>query len=123
MGSGLPDGHTGLRMMPPLLGSAAGQPGWVVTVMADRRDGKGLSILRVTSHHLYLMATLSRGQNKIHSRKIPRILVLSALCRGFQSAQEHKLSYAGKQSHLPALTASLRVKLVLHNNPHLPSVG
>lgn len=91
--------------------------------MADQRDGKGLSIRRVPSHHLYLMVSLSRWQNKIHSRKIPRILVLSTLHRGFQSAQEHKLSYAGKQSQSPALTASLRVELVLYNNPHLPSVG
>ena len=45
--------------------------------------------------------------------------MLSALCRGFQSAQEHRLSYAGKQSHLPALTASPRVNLVLYNNSHL----
>lgn len=49
--------------------------------------------------------------------------MLSALRRGFQSAQEYKLSYAGKQSQLPALTASLRVKLVLYNNTHLPTVG
>lgn len=49
--------------------------------------------------------------------------MLSALGRGFQSAQEYKLSYAGKQSQLPMLTASLRVKLVLYNNPYLPTVG
>ena len=92
-------------------------------VMADPRDGKGLSIWQVTSDHLYMAATLSRWQNKIHSRKIPRILVLSTLRRGFQSAQEHRLSYFGKRSQLPVLTASPGGKLVLYNNPHLPSVG
>lgn len=48
----------------------------------------------------------SRWQNKIHSRKIPRILVLSARGRGFQGAQDPQLSRFGARFQWPAVTAS-----------------
>lgn len=53
-------------------------------VMADPKDWPGLSIQQVTSGHLYMTATLSCWPNKIHSRKIPRILVLSTLPGDFR---------------------------------------